>query len=69
MCMLYDPLFHFYAEPEAVNTESYKSQQKPFDIVSEKLSACAVKQEAMTVNYRMFSYPFFFYTYSKTLTV
>ena len=62
--MLYDPLFHFYAEPEAVNTESDKGQKKPLDVVSEKLTACAVKIETTTVNYCVFCYPFFFYAYS-----
>lgn len=64
MCMLYNPLFHFDVEPKAVDSEGYDCQQKPFDVVSEKLTARAVKTQSSSVKDSMFRYPFFFYAHS-----
>ena len=44
------PLFHFDGKPERVDTEGDDGEQKPFDVVAEELTACAIKAEFSAVD-------------------
>ena len=52
-----NPLLHFDVEPKAIDTKSDQCEQKPLYIVSEKLSAGAIKNKLMSVDNRVLGSP------------
>ena len=62
MGMLGYPLLHFDIQPKGVNAKGDDGQQKPLDIVSEKLATGAVKPKLSPIYHRMPCYPGFLQT-------
>ena len=63
MCMLGNPLLHLDAKPEGINTKGDDGEEEPLDVVTEELSAVAIKVELSAIDLGVACNPRFLDTY------